>query len=360
MPPQAGLKTLYLLADRHGSLASAVAGGRATGLGVFSRDREVKLAAPRVASSASLLTRLGRYEVDHLIARGGMGEVYLGRVRGAHGFERQVVIKTLRTELVADQRAALLFVDEARIAAGLHHRNIVQILDFDRFEGGAFLVTEYIEGCDLRALLHHLRTPPSYDVAITILSELAAGLEAAHEATAEDGAPLALVHRDVSPSNVLLGIAGEVKLADFGVAKTRSRSYHTVSGSIKGKAPYMAPEQILGEPLDRRADVFGLGVLLFELTTRTRLYSARSDAHAMKQILDGEVPDPAERRPGYPPELAAIVRRALARDREARFASAQALVDELDQLAQHRRYSLSRSAVGALVRVIQQRARGAA
>jgi serine/threonine-protein kinase len=304
-----------------------------------------------------VLTRFGRYDVDQLLARGGMGEVYLGRIQGANGFERPIVIKTIRTEMLADERAALMFVDEARIAAGLHHRNIVQILDFDRFDGGAFLVTEYIEGCDLRALLHHMRAPVRYDIGITIVTELATGLDAAHEATSEDGAPLNLVHRDVSPSNVLLGTAGEVKLADFGVAKARSRSYHTVSGTIKGKAPYMAPEQILGEPLDRRADVFGIGVLLFEVTTRTRLYSSRSDALAMKEILAGAIPDPAERRPGYPPELIPIVRRALARHRDERYPSARALVDDLDRVAKSRQWNLSRGAVGELVRVIQSRVR---
>jgi serine/threonine protein kinase len=303
----------------------------------------------------AVLTRLGRYEIDGLLARGGMGEVYLARVTGAHGFARRVVVKTIRTELLADERAALMFVDEARIAAGLHHRNIVQILDFDRFDGGAFLVTEYVEGCDLRTLLQHAGAPPPYEVAVTIAAELGAGLDAAHEATAADGSPLNLVHRDVSPSNVLLGIAGEVKLADFGVAKTRSRSYQTTSGSIKGKAPYMAPEQILGEPLDRRADVFGLGVLLFELSTRTRLYSARTDATAMRQILDGEVPDPAERRPGYPPELAAIVRRALARDRDARYPSARALVDDLDRYARAQRWTMSAAAAGELVKAVRAR-----
>jgi serine/threonine protein kinase len=302
-----------------------------------------------------VLTRLGRYEIDGLLARGGMGEVYLGRITGANGFARQIVVKTIRTELVADERAAMMFVDEARLAAGLHHRNIVQILDFDRFDGGAFLVTEYVEGCDLRVLLHHLRAPPPYEVAATIAAELGCGLDAAHTATAADGSPLNLVHRDVSPSNVLIGTAGEVKLADFGVAKTRSRSYKTTSGSIKGKAPYMAPEQILGEPLDRRADVFGLGVLLFELSTRTRLYSARSDATAMRQILEGGVPDPIARRPGYPPELAAIVRRALARDRDARYPSARALVDDLDRYARTQRWTMSAAAVGDLVRGVRAR-----
>src|SRR5215467_14125458 len=125
-----------------------------------------------------------------------MGEVYLGHLEAAHGFARTVVIKTIRTELVADERAALMFVDEARMAAGLHHRNIVQILDFDRFDGGAFLVTELVDGLDLRTLLHTLRSPPSLDVAVTIAGELATGLHAAHEARSEDGMPLGLVHRD--------------------------------------------------------------------------------------------------------------------------------------------------------------------
>lgn len=291
-----------------------------------------------------------------MLARGGMGEVYLGRVVGAHGFERPIVIKVIRTELLANERVALMFVDEARLAAGLHHRNIVQILDFDLFDGGAFLVCEHVDGIDLRTLLRHLRAPPRYDIAVSIIAEVATGLHAAHEATGEDGTPLQLVHRDVSPSNVLLGTAGEVKIADFGVAKARSRSYHTVSGSIKGKAPYMAPEQILGEPLDRRADIFACGVLLFEVSTRTRLYSAHNNAVAMTEILHGTVPDPAERRPGYPRELAAIVRRALARDPADRYPTAAALVDDLDQLAHAHRWSSSRAAVGDLVRVIRERA----
>jgi serine/threonine-protein kinase len=248
-----------------------------------------------------------------------------------------------------------MFVDEARIAAGLHHRNIVQIIDFDLFDGGAFLVCEHVDGCDLRTLLQLLRAPPRYDIAVAIVAELATGLDAAHDAVGEDGHGLGLVHRDVSPSNVLLGIHGEVKIADFGVAKARSRTYHTVSGSIKGKAPYMAPEQILGEPIDRRADIFSLGVLLFETTTRTRLYSAQSNNIAMRQILDGDVADPSERRPGYPAELAAIVRRALARRPDDRYQTAREMVDDLDQLAARMRWCFSRAAIGELVRVVRTR-----
>jgi serine/threonine-protein kinase len=249
-----------------------------------------------------------------------------------------------------------MFVDEARIAAGLHHRNIVQIIDFDLFDGGAYLVCEYVDGCDLDQLLRRLDAPPPYQVAVTILSELAGGLDHAHHATDEVGAPLHVVHRDVSPSNVLIGVHGEVKLADFGLAKARSRTYRTVSGSIKGKAPYMAPEQILGEPLDQRADVFALGVLAFELTTRTRLYSGLESDAAMHKILDGWVPDPAERRPGYPPELARIVRRALASRADDRYPSAAALAEDLDQLAAGERWRTSRQAVGELVRSLRERA----
>lgn len=303
-----------------------------------------------------MLAQLGRYRVDGLLARGGMGEVHLGRIEGAHGFERKVVIKVIRNELVQSERIAMMFVDEARIAAGLHHRNIVQIIDFDLFEGGAFLVTEYVDGCDLRTLMRNQRGPISYAAAVTIIAELGTGLDAAHDATDATGAPLLLVHRDVSPSNVLLGRAGDVKIADFGVAKAKSRSYHTVSGTIKGKAPYMAPEQILGEPLDRRADVFSLGTLLFEVTTRSRLFSAAPGPMAMAHILSGDVPDPAERRPGYPPALARIVKKALARDREQRFPTARALVEALDEVALAQHWSLSPTAVARLVQPLRDRA----
>ncbi|MGE0398995.1 MAG: serine/threonine-protein kinase [Kofleriaceae bacterium] len=300
----------------------------------------------------------GRYRVDTVLARGGMGEVFLGRIDGEHGFERPIVIKVIRNDLVTDERVAMMFVDEARIAASLHHRNIVQIVDFDRFDGGVFLVTEHVDGCDLRHLLRELRSPPPLSLAVSIIAELATGLHAAHEAVGSDGQSLQLVHRDISPSNVLLGVHGEVKLADFGVAKARTRSYHTVSGTIKGKAPYMSPEQILGGQLDRRSDIFSVGTLMFEIVTRTRLFSGASNAKAMQMILAGEVPEPASRRADIPPALSAIIKRTLAFDRDERYATAAELVEDIDGIARAQRWSLSLAQIAHAVRVTKTRMQG--
>ena len=172
-----------------------------------------------------------------------------------------------------------------RIAAGLHHRNIVQIIDFDLFDGGAFLVTEYVDGCDLRALLRQLRAPLDYAVATTLIAELATGLDAAHEATDSHGAPLNLVHRDISPSNVLLGVAGEVKIADFGVAKARDRvAEDTNAGVLKGKIQYMAPEQAVGKSIDRRADVWAMGAILYHLLSGKAPFDAPNQLAVLHRL----------------------------------------------------------------------------
>jgi serine/threonine-protein kinase len=269
-----------------------------------------------------------------------MGEVYLGRITGAHGFERRVVIKVMRADRAANERYAMMFIDEACIAAQLQHPNIVQTLDFGVADGDVYLVTEYVAGCDLRSVVA-ARPPISYAHALRIVVELASGLAAAHDACDTSNAPLHIVHRDVTPSNVLLGIHGEVKLADFGIAKARSRSYETVSGTIKGKAPYMAPEQLRGEQVDRRADLYALGVLLYELTTGTRVTAGSTD-----------LPDPRARRSEYPEELVAIVQRAVASDRDARYATAGELIDDLDVVMRTRGWSRSLASLGAYVRTL--------
>ena len=228
-----------------------------------------------------------------------------------------------------------MFIDEARMAAGLHHRNILQIVDFDRFDG--WRVPGHRARRGLRSARSCSRTCARRRATRSrsrSSAELGCGPRTPlTRRRAADGQPLNLVHRDVSPSNVLLGRPGEMKLSDFGVAKARLRSYHTVSGTIKGKAPYMAPEQILGEHVDRRADVFSLGVLLFEVTTRARLYSGKGDATAMKLIIDGVRRRAGELRPGYPAGARGD-RPARARSRSRRaLPTARAMVDDLDRLA---------------------------
>ena len=282
---------------------------------------------------------LGGYEqIDHL-ATGGMGDLFVARRRGPHGFERLVVIKRLRAELVGDERAALRLLDEARIAASLYHRNIAQVLDLGLDGGELCLVSEYVPGTDLARLLDATGAALPEELALTIVLELARALAYAH---GRDG----VVHRDVSPPNVLLGDHGEVKLTDFGIARARSRLYTTRSDTIKGKLGYMAPEQVRGDPVDARADVFALGVILYEAATGAPLYTAATEYETMRRVLAGDVPDAA----GASAELLAIVRRAVAVDPAARFASAGELADAVRRLADARRARISTRRLGAFVR----------
>jgi serine/threonine-protein kinase len=261
--------------------------------------------------------------VDHL-ASGGMGELHLARVADSQ-IERLVVTKRLRVDALEDERAALMLVDEARIAATLYHRNIVQVLDIVLEEGHVVLVLEYFPSVNLAQLLDAIGGPMSYPDACAVVTEIAAALHHAHERTGDDGAPLDIVHRDVSLPNILIGDHGHVKLTDFGIAKARSRLYVTRSETIKGKLGYMPPEQIRGAAVDRRADVFALGVVLFEATTGVPLFTAGSDYETMRKIMEGEVLEPASVRAGFPDELAAVIRRAISREPAERHATAEDL-----------------------------------
>jgi serine/threonine-protein kinase len=294
---------------------------------------------------------LDRYElVDHL-ASGGMGELFVARRVGDAGFERLVVVKRLRADLADDERHAMMLIDEARIAATLYHRNLVQVHDVGIDAGQVVLVLEYVPGVNLASLLDAIAPAPlPYDHALAIVIEIARGLHYAHERDDDDGQPLAIVHRDVSLPNVLIGDHGDVKLTDFGVAKARSRMYTTRSKSIKGKLGYMAPEQIRGQPVDRRTDVFGLGVVLFEATTGVPLYTAESEYETMRRVLDGEVADPRSVRDGYPHALAVVVGTAIARDPDHRYTSAGEMAAALVAVADGAGWTLSSRRLGRYVR----------
>lgn len=276
-----------------------------------------------------------RYEIVEPLKTGGSAEVFLGLMHGENGFVREVVIKRPRAHLAAEPRFRAMFVDEAHIASRLSHPNIVQVIDLVANPTEVYLVLEYLSGRDLRELLRRSfdtgRLPP-IDVAIYIAAESAAGLDYAHRATAADGSPLNIVHRDVSPKNIRLTDAGAVKVIDFGIAHAEQRITETAPGSVKGTPGYMAPEQALGEPLDRRSDVFSLGICLFQTLTGRNPFDAPELRERMNLLLRAPTPAPSSFRPGLPPELDAIVAKALDRDPNARFATAGELGLELEQV----------------------------
>ena len=247
-----------------------------------------------------------------------------------------------------------MFLDEARLAALLHHQNIAQVYDIGREGSTYFFSMEYLHGHDVRALLKHAyengQTIP-LEHTLTIVSRAAAGLHHAHELRDVDGKPLQIVHRDVSPANLFVTCDGGVKLVDFGIARAAQRSTETRTGSLKGKISYMSPEQCIGRKLDRRSDIFSLGIVLYELSTVSRLFRAtqESDYVIMDRIVKGRFPPPSAIRKDYPPELEAIVMRALAIDPDARYQTAQEMLLEIERYAADARLPLSPTALANYV-----------
>jgi serine/threonine-protein kinase len=262
-----------------------------------------------------------------------MATVYVARKIGAAGFERLVVIKRVHRHLLANTEFCNMFRDEARICATLRHPNVVPVTDVVESEGELFLVLDYVESLSLSALLKAAssraeRIPPA--LLVRILADTLAGLHAAHEAVDLRGQRLELIHRDVSPQNIIVGLDGSSRLIDFGIAKAASRISVTHSGALKGKLRYMAPEQIRQLPLDRRADVFAAGVVLFEALTGEKLFTGEDEGDIVLGILALELPAPSSRVPDLPVALDAVVARALARDRRERFQTAAEFQDALE------------------------------
>ena len=276
---------------------------------------------------------LGRYQVLKPLAKGGMAEVWLARAIGLKGFERVVVIKRIRVEHGSDQKAIDMFLDEARLVAALHHRNIVQVLDVDEEDQKYFFVMEYVHGRDVRELLRKVKDGKQQiplEHVLTIVSAAAAGLHYAHEQRGPDRKPLGIVHRDISPGNILVAFDGGVKVVDFGIAKADVRTADTQAGETKGKMGYMSPEQCRAQPIDRRTDVFLLGIVLWELCTVRRLFNKDSRFETMAAIAEGEIPPPSKHRKDLPAELEQIVMKALARAPEDRYQTADELRLALD------------------------------
>ncbi|TMQ24464.1 MAG: hypothetical protein E6J90_07955 [Deltaproteobacteria bacterium] len=287
------------------------------------------------AAAAEDRDRVGPYRVIQAIGAGGSARIDLARIDRAYGFQRHVVLKRPLEHLRGDPAVAASLRREARIGGLLRHPNLVAILDAGVHDGYDYLVLEYVHGAALRAVMQ-TETPGKVrdlplGVALAIVCDAARGMHEAHELTDDRGSPLGLVHRDVSPGNILLGLDGTVKLADFGIAKETRVS--TLSGSMHGTVTYMAPEQCQGHAFDRRADVFSLGVILYELVTGARLFWADNDVASLHRVLSGVVPRPRKIKPQIPGALEDVVMTAIAHDPERRFASALELAGAVEHHA---------------------------
>jgi len=296
--------------------------------------------------------RLGRYVVMRKLATGGMADVFLARTACIEGFERHVVLKRIRTDYAGDARFTSMFLDEAKLAATLHHQNIVQVFDIGEEGGEYFFTMEYLHGEDLRTLFDEMmmtraNVPLGHLVAIG--AGAAAGLHYAHERRGLDRKPLGIVHRDVSPSNIIVGYDGSVKLVDFGIARA---AVSTPEPRFEGKLGYMSPEQLRNRVIDRRSDVYSLGVVLYELATNERLFAGASDEELIDSIVNGRIPLPRVRRPDLPNELSVILMRALAPDPERRFQSAGELREALDQFATRSGLAVSNTVLADYMRKV--------
>jgi serine/threonine-protein kinase len=266
-----------------------------------------------------------RYALLDVIARGGYARVYLGRLLGLGGFSRTVAVKRLRSNYVDRPEHVGMLLDEARIVARVQHANVVQTLDVVRSGDELFLVMEYVHGDTLSHLAAAARASGAcipQPIAASIVAGVLHGLHAAHIATAETGEPLGIIHRDVSPENVLVGADGVARIGDFGVARAGRRVHTTRQGKVQGKLPYMAPEQLLGRSLDARTDVYAAAVVLWEGLTNSRLFGGDNNPGIMPSIVEGHIPRPSEIEPSVPGPLDAIVMNGLALDPANRFASA--------------------------------------
>jgi serine/threonine-protein kinase len=273
-----------------------------------------------------------RLQLFSAIGAGALGTVHLGKIAAAGGFSRIVAVKRMREPSFGDDDRARMAVDEARLAARVHHPNVVAVVDVIVEAGEILLVMEYVHGASLSSLLQAASegAPVPAKVAAAIVADVLLGLHAAHEATNERGEPLGLVHRDVSPSNVVVGADGIARIMDFGVAKAAGRLHHTRTGEIRGKLSYMPPEQLHGEEIDRRVDVYAAGVLLWEILARRPLFSDATDEATIDRILHGSVPPPSEVDERLAP-FDDVVLRATDRERDNRFETAHDMASLIER-----------------------------
>jgi len=280
--------------------------------------------------------RVGRYELRYELSSGGMGTVYLARLEGERGLVRAVALKCLHPHLARSEQRVDMFFDEVRVAARIRHPHVCPVLDFGVADGVPFLAMEYVHGETLASIeraASPLETPLLARRLCALLVDVCEGLHAAHELRDDDGELLGVVHRDVTPRNLFLGYDGLARVVDFGVAHAIGNVHQTESGQLKGTLGYMAPEVLLGEPVDRRADVWALGVVAWQMLTAQKLFRREGDLETLKAITDAPIEAPSRARSGVPRELDAVVMRALERDPSRRWPTARAFGEALQEAA---------------------------
>lgn len=295
------------------------------------RPEPPKPAAAQPAATTG--TAFGQYELIEHIATGGMAEVYKARMKGLEGFQKIVAIKRILPHLTDNDEFVTMFIDEAKLAAQLQHPNIIHIYDLGKIERSYYIAMEYIDGLDLRSILNKLQAKGErfpLPLALYVGARLADALDYAHRKRDFKGQAMALVHRDVSPQNVLISYEGEIKLCDFGIAKAASKASHTRAGALKGKLQYMSPEQAWGKDLDHRSDIFSLGLVLYEMIVGRKAFSGDSELSILEQVRSPKLVPPREVDPTIPPEVEQVLLKALQEKREERYQSAADMAKDLE------------------------------
>jgi len=297
-----------------------------------------------------------RYSITERVDQGGMAEVFRGVAESIHGFKKSVAIKRILPNLTKNEKFVAMFLDEAKLSLHLQHANIVQVFDIGIADDSYFLVMEFIDGCNLKSLLERLKQRGrriSIAQAIYIMIEALKALNYAHHCEDAGGQPLHIVHRDISPPNILLSKNGEIKVVDFGLAKANTQIESTDPGVVKGKFSYLSPEAASGLEVDHRADVFAIGILLWEMFTGRRLFYGDTDYQTVELVRQARIPSVAALNPEVEPELEAIVRKALARNPAERYQEAADLSDALAQFLFSRRMKVTARDLATLVRDTQ-------
>ena len=293
-------------------------------------DRQAKAKALKVQRDIEKMDRIGPYLLHKKVARGGMAELFLADYVRRDGFKRKVAIKRILPHLAGNKNFIKMFTREARVAALLQHPNVVQIFDYGKIDNAYFIAMEYIDGKNLGEILSALKQGLPFDKAVFIISQICKGLDYSHTKQDENtGEPFHIVHRDISPQNLLVSYQGEVKISDFGISKARSEPSLTQAGVVKGKMAYLSPEQALGEPIDHRADIYALGLVFYETLTGKRVYTFKNDIEAIRTIPIMDIKPVSTSVPDIPEELNRIVMKCLEKQKDNRYQSASAVNADL-------------------------------